>query len=74
MYRAHERAGIGYNSRKLFGGFDISMVQSVRERNGTAVQLNAARTYFQFFIGYRFVVPAFVKTNILVIEDQLPVK
>jgi hypothetical protein len=73
VFRMQERAGIGYNSRKFFAGFDISMVQSKRDDNTTAVQLNMTRTYFQVFIGYRFVAPRFIKKNTLLIEDKIPV-
>jgi hypothetical protein len=72
VFRMQERAGIGYNSRKFFAGFDISMMQSIRDNNTTAVQLNMARTYFQVFIGYRFKAPGFLKKNTLVIEDKIP--
>jgi hypothetical protein len=74
VFRMQERAGVGYNSSKFFAGADISMVQSVRNDNTTAVQLNASRTYFQVFIGYRFTAPRFVKKNTLLLEEKLPLK
>ncbi len=73
VFRLQERAGIGYNSRKFFGGFDLSMVQSVRDDNSTAVQMNASRIYFQFFAGYRFTAPSFLKKKEQQVEDLLPV-
>jgi hypothetical protein len=72
VFRMQERAGIGYNSRKFFAGVDVSMVQSLRNDNTTAVQLNMTRTYFQVFLGYRFTAPRFIKKNTILLEEKIP--
>ena len=73
VYRLQERIGVGYNSRKFFGGVDISLLQSLRNENGNAVQLNTNRNYFQVFVGYRFTAPAFLKKKASQVEDLIPV-
>ncbi|MFZ4522962.1 MAG: DUF4421 family protein [Bacteroidales bacterium] len=74
VFRMRERIGIGYNSRKFFAGVDVSLAQSTQERSGSAVQLNASRTYFQVFAGYRFTAPAFLKKKVLQVEKLVPLK
>jgi hypothetical protein len=74
VFRLQERLGIGYNSRKFFGGVDIAMVQATRDDHGKAVQQNSSRNYFQVFIGYRFNAPAFLRKKTSQVEDLIPVK
>jgi len=74
VFRMRERVGIGYNSRKIFAGVDLSLTQSTQERSGSSVQLNASRTYFQVFAGYRFIAPAFLKKKVLQVEKLVPLK
>jgi hypothetical protein len=73
VYRFQERLGMGYNSRKIFAGVDVSMTQWIRNEQGGAVELNAARFYVQFFFGYRFRAPDFIRKNARVIEQKIPV-
>ena len=61
VLRSQERIGLGYNSRKLFAGGEVSITQTIQNQNNTSVQVQATRIYFQVFIGYRFAAPRFIK-------------
>jgi hypothetical protein len=72
LVRFQERIGLGYNSRTLFAGADLSLTQWLRVDKHGSIELNAARTYIQVFVGYRFRAPSFVKKNTRKIETLVP--
>jgi hypothetical protein len=73
LFRIQERAGIGYNSRKFFGGAEVFMSQSSHQESNDIVQIKASRAYFQVFAGYRFNAPKFLKHETDVVKGLTPV-
>ncbi len=73
LFRLQEKAGIGYNSRKLYTGAELSMAQSSHIQGKSTVQEKATRTYFQVFLGYRFNAPRFLKHQTDVVKSIAPV-
>jgi hypothetical protein len=61
IFQIKERICLGYNTRKLYAGSEISLAQSKQNQNNTSVNQEANRVYLQFFIGYRFTAPRFIK-------------
>ena len=73
LFRIQERVGIGYNSRKFFGGAEVFMSQSSHPESNNIVQIKASRAYFQVFAGYRFNAPKFLKHETDVVKSIVPV-
>jgi hypothetical protein len=73
LFRLQERVGIGYNSRKFFGGAEVFLSQSSHSENNNTVQIQSSRAYFQVFAGYRFNAPKFLKHETDVVKGIAPV-
>jgi len=54
LFRIQERAAIGYNTRKLFAGAELTMSQSSNKQHGTSVTTNTHYAYVRVFLGFRF--------------------
>jgi hypothetical protein len=72
LFRAQERIGFGYNSRKFFAGAELYSSQSTYSESNNAVQVSAMRTSFQVFAGYRFNAPKFLKHETDVVKNMAP--
>lgn len=72
LFRMQERIGLGYNSRKFFGGAELFSSQSSHSENDNIVQIQSARTSFQVFVGYRFNAPKFLKHETDVVKNLAP--
>jgi hypothetical protein len=72
LLQLQEKIGLGYNSKKLYAGAEFSASQMTHNQNNTSVQINAARIYFQVFVGYRFNAPKFLKHETDVVKDLAP--
>ncbi len=72
VFRMHEKLGIGYNTRRIFTGAELSMVQSTHKQGNTSVQDKAKRTYFQVFVGYRFNAPKILKRETDAVKTLAP--
>jgi hypothetical protein len=72
LFRAQERIGVGYNSRKFFAGAELYSSQSTYSESNNAVQVSAMRTSFQIFAGYRFNAPKFLKHETDVVKNMAP--
>jgi hypothetical protein len=72
VLRSKEKAGLGYNSGKLFAGAEFSISNSFRNMNQTSVQLEATRIFFQIFVDYRFTAPKFLRHETDVVKKAVP--
>jgi hypothetical protein len=72
VFRIQERLGVGYNSKRLFAGSELSFTQLVQNVNHTQVQTQATRVYFQVFVGYRFKAPKFIKQQTDAVKNLAP--
>jgi|TARA_B110000908_G_scaffold37374_1_gene44844 hypothetical protein len=61
-------AAIGYNGKKLYFGSEFKY----QIFNNKEMNLQASKTIFQFFIGYRFKAPKQVSKPLDYIEDKVP--
>ena len=46
LFRLQEKVGMGYNTRRLYTGAELSMGQSWHEQGNTSIQEKAKRTFF----------------------------
>jgi hypothetical protein len=72
VFHAQEKVAMGYNSRKLFAGTEISMTQIQLNVPKTSVQVQATRVYFQLFVGYRFTPPRFLREKTDQVKGLVP--
>lgn len=63
--------GTGYNSKSFFGGFNFRGNYLSRDEN-PIIQFNTSRIFLEFYIGYRFKAPHFVKRGADWIEENNP--
>jgi len=74
LFRAQEGIGLGYNTKRLFTGVQLSMVQTIKNENRTSVQLEAKRVYFQVFAGYHFIAPRVIRREADIVKEKAPKK
>ena len=72
VLHSQERIGLGYNSRKLFAGTELSMTQIHQNIPQSSVQVQATRVFFQVFVGYRFTAPHFLREKTDQVKDLVP--
>jgi len=74
VYKFRERIGLGYNSKKLYAGGELSLSQALQKINHTSLQQQAKRVYFQIFMGYRFLAPRFLSRETKTLIDKAPLR
>jgi len=72
VFQLKERICLGYNTRKLYAGTELSMGQLKQNLNNTSVNQESKRVYFQIFVGYRFTAPRFVKHGTEAVLKKTP--
>jgi len=59
--------GIGYNSKRFFGGLYFNFIASTL-RDNSIIQFDTTRRHYQIFVGYRFKAPKFAEKGVDWIE------
>jgi hypothetical protein len=73
LVNINTQIGIGYNSRRFYGG--TALLGSATHREDTSIlQFDNVRGYFKIFVGYRFNAPASFEKGMDWIEDKNPFK
>ncbi|MCF6297316.1 MAG: DUF4421 domain-containing protein [Flavobacteriaceae bacterium] len=73
VFHLNAHFGLGYNSRKVYGGAFLKGITANRGKN-SLIGFNTARGIFQLYIGYRFKAPKPLKEGFDWLEDQIPIK
>lgn len=72
VVRINGKAGIGYNSKRYFGGIELNAFKAYRNEDSPTVTLATTNTAFQIFFGYRFKPPKSVQNIMNEIEEKKP--
>lgn len=72
LFRMQEKIGLGYQGDRFFGGLEGFFSQSWINENNNAAQLKTNRIYYQFFVGYRFNTPKFVRKSTDAVKGVIP--
>jgi hypothetical protein len=65
------KGGLGYNSERFFGGFEINAFRSFKDDSSPSVSLVTTYNALQFFAGYRFNAPKKVKELAQKVESKI---
>jgi len=71
VYRVNGKGGLGYNSERFFGGFEINAFRSFKDDSSPSVSLVTTYNALQFFAGYRFNAPKKVKELAQKVESKI---
>ncbi len=63
--------GLGYNSKSLFSGAKLVSLIKARDEK-SIINFSNSRVIFEFYVGYRFNPPKFLKKGVDWIEEQNP--
>ncbi len=71
IYRINGKSGLGFNSERFFGGFEIVAYRSNKEDNNTTINQITTYNALQFFVGYRFKAPKKVQELVKKTESKI---
>jgi len=72
IFRWQGKAGIGYNGSTFYSGLYATLSGTQYKQENTTVMNFETRVYYHLFIGFRFTAPKFVKKQVSIVEDKLP--
>ena len=70
-FRLSGKSGVGFDNDRLFAGADFSFTHESHKQKDSSVTSQLNRAYFQFFFGYRFNAPRFLKKETDKVEKVL---
>ncbi|PZF71202.1 DUF4421 domain-containing protein [Taibaiella soli] len=74
IFRLDGQLGLGYNGNRFFGGiYSFAFSDSYKQQNTTVVT-GDSKLNFQFFIGYRFNAPKFLKKQLAQMNEMIEAK
>ena len=73
IFNINTQIGVGYNSRRFYGGTSLSGGAITRGEN-SQINFNNVRGYFKIFVGYRFDAPKSFEKGMDWIESKNPFK
>jgi len=71
VYRVNGKGGLGYNSERFFGGFEITAFRSLKDDSSPSVALVTTYNALQFFVGYRLNAPKKVKELVQKVQSKI---
>lgn len=72
VFRLSGKSGIGYDNNKFFAGTQFSFTHELHKQENTSATSQLNRAYLQFFFGYRFNAPRFLKKEVDTIKSNVP--
>jgi len=71
-FRLSGNSGIGYDNNKFFAGTHFSFTHELHKQENTSATSQLNRAYLQFFFGYRFNAPRFLKKETDAVKNLAP--
>jgi hypothetical protein len=72
VFRLSGKSGIGYDNNKFFAGTQFSFTSELHKQENASFTNQLNRAYLQFFFGYRFNAPRFLKKETDAVKNLAP--